>query len=363
MRLGNIAREVKETVKSPLNAGIERLVGLEHLDPEGLKISRWGSVADGTTFTKRFREGQILFGRRRAYQKKAAIADFEGVCSGDITVIEAIPGKVHPELLPYIIQNDDFFEYAISESAGSLSPRVKWKHLSNYEIALPGIELQNKIADLMATFDKSIQSKKDIIRYLGIIKLKLLLPGENDAPKIKLAEVFKLRRELIETTDENVKYVALEHIESKSGKLISFGKASDAVSVKSKFYKSDILFGKLRTYLRKYWLATEEGVCSTEILVLSCTGKCIPEYGFYMLQDDDFINYAIGISYGTKMPRVNWDKLSEYEVYLPEIDQQKRISDELKKIEDIIRGVEKSIYDLTQIKKKNMEVFLLGGEK
>lgn len=70
MKLGDIAREVKENEKNPLEAGLDRIVGLEHLDPEELKISRWGNVTDGTTFTRKFRAGQILFGRRRAYQKK-----------------------------------------------------------------------------------------------------------------------------------------------------------------------------------------------------------------------------------------------------------------------------------------------------
>ena len=105
-KLGEIAKEIRETVKNPVEKGIDRVVGLEHLDSQELKISRWGSVTDGTTFTKKFKAGQILFGRRRAYQKKAALADFDGICSGDITVIEAIPGNVVPDLLPYIVQKN-----------------------------------------------------------------------------------------------------------------------------------------------------------------------------------------------------------------------------------------------------------------
>lgn len=166
MKLGEIAREVKETQRNPLDAGIDRLVGLEHLDPGELKISRWGNVADGTTFTRKFKAGQILFGRRRAYQKKAALADFDGICSGDITVIEAIPGKVVPELLPYIIQNDSFFDYAVNESAGSLSPRVKWINLAEYEVDLPNTDFQLEIAELMMVYDDSIQEAKNILKLL-----------------------------------------------------------------------------------------------------------------------------------------------------------------------------------------------------
>jgi len=355
MKLGDIAREVKENEKNPLEAGLDRIVGLEHLDPEELKISRWGNVTDGTTFTRKFRAGQILFGRRRAYQKKAALADFDGICSGDITVIEAIPGKVVPELLPYIIQNDAFFEYAVNESAGSLSPRVKWKHLAEYEINLPDTDTQRKIAELMIAFDESIEEKKTIIHSLEAIKTNLLLPKNKVGVRMPFSKVFELRRELIETTDENVKYIALEHIEPQTGKILYSGKASDAVSIKSKFYESDILFGKLRVYLRKYWLATYEGVCSTEILVLKCRDVCIPEYGFYIVQNEDFINFAINNSFGTKMPRTSWERLSEYEIYLPDKNVQVDIVTRLKEIDNIIQGLRDSITALLTMKKVHLQ--------
>lgn len=197
MILGDIAIEVKETERNPLDIGIDRLVGLEHLDPEELKISRWGNIADGTTFTKKFKAGQILFGRRRAYQKKAALADFDGICSGDITVIEAIPGKIIPELLPYIIQNDSFFEYAVNGSAGSLSPRVKWIHLAEYEVNLPDAHAQREIAELMIAFDDSIERKKLIKQELTntrrIYRSENLLDAlESDDSNIKMPEGWKL---------------------------------------------------------------------------------------------------------------------------------------------------------------------------
>lgn len=68
---------------------ISRFIGLENIEPENLKISTWGNVEDGTTFTKRFSKGDVLFGKRRAYLKKVAIADFDGICSGDILVLRA----------------------------------------------------------------------------------------------------------------------------------------------------------------------------------------------------------------------------------------------------------------------------------
>jgi type I restriction enzyme S subunit len=104
-----------------------------------------------------FRKGQVLFGKRRAYQKKAAMAEFDGICSGDILVCEAIKDVVVPELLPFIVQSDRFFEHAIKTSAGSLSPRTKFKDLAKFTFKLPAKSAdQKRIADLLWSIDKTV---------------------------------------------------------------------------------------------------------------------------------------------------------------------------------------------------------------
>lgn len=145
VKLGDVAREYKATIKDTADLPI---VGLEHLTPGEITLERW-DVGTENTFTKGFKKGHMLFGRRRAYLKKAALAPFDGVCSGDITVIEAIPGKINPELLPFIIQNDLLFDYAVGNSAGSLSPRVKWESLKGYEFELPELAEQDGLVELL----------------------------------------------------------------------------------------------------------------------------------------------------------------------------------------------------------------------
>lgn len=144
--LGDIARNITENEYKPDEKGLDRCVGLEHLDPGSLKICRWFPITPEMSFTRRFYKGQILFGKRRAYQKKVALADFDGICSSDILVIEAKKENFVPNLLPFIIQDDRFFEYAIGTSSGSLSPRTKWKFLADYEIWLPSADEQRRIA-------------------------------------------------------------------------------------------------------------------------------------------------------------------------------------------------------------------------
>ena len=149
---------------APLAAGIERFVGLEHIEPENLHIRSWGLVADGTTFTNTFKRGQVLFGKRRAYQRKVAIAEFDGVCSGDIYVFESKdPNLLLPELVPFLLQSEGFYQFAVQTSAGSLSPRTNWSHLANYEISLPPVDEQRRIADLLWAADDVISSYQELL--------------------------------------------------------------------------------------------------------------------------------------------------------------------------------------------------------
>ena len=158
--LGDVAVEHKETCKGSKEG--YPIVGLEHLIPEEITLTAWDEGSENT-FSKMFRKGNVLFGRRRAYLKKAAVAPFDGICSGDITVIEAKPDRILPELLPFIIQNDDLFDFAVGKSAGSLSPRVKWEHLKNYEFELPDMEKQKELAELLWAMDNTKKSYQKLL--------------------------------------------------------------------------------------------------------------------------------------------------------------------------------------------------------
>jgi type I restriction enzyme, S subunit len=159
VKFGDVVRLSKAKSKDPLSDGIEHYVGLEHLEPGDLRIRSWGNVADGVTFTSVFQPGQVLFGKRRAYQRKVAVADFSGVCSGDIYVLETKDAQVLlPELLPFICQTDAFFDHAVGTSAGSLSPRTNWTSLANFEFMLPPIDEQHRLVKLLTAIEGCLAS-------------------------------------------------------------------------------------------------------------------------------------------------------------------------------------------------------------
>jgi len=145
VKFGEITQCVNDRVDDPRSAGVDRYVGLEHLDPESLAIRRWGTPDDVESTKLRFKPGDIIFGKRRAYQRKLAIADFEGICSAHAMVLRAKPNAVVPEFLPFFMQSDLFMERAIAISVGSLSPTINWKTLAAEEFALPPLEEQRRL--------------------------------------------------------------------------------------------------------------------------------------------------------------------------------------------------------------------------
>ncbi len=148
VKFGEIAKSVSKRV-DPSETELEVYVGLEHLDPDNLRITRRGvpSVVKGQKLL--VKPGQIIFGKRRAYQRKVAVADFEGICSAHAMVLEAIPEAVVPEYLPFFMQSDMFMERAVAISEGSLSPTIKWKTLARQEFPLPPRPRQEEIVILL----------------------------------------------------------------------------------------------------------------------------------------------------------------------------------------------------------------------
>lgn len=189
---GDVVKLSKERSSNPEADGLDRFIGLEHLTPGDLKVRRWGNIADGVTFTNVFRPGQVLFGKRRAYQRKVAVAEFSGVCSGDIYVLEPRSNQLLPELLPFICQTDAFFDHAVGTSAGSLSPRTNWKSLADFEFALPPIDEQRQIAVLVQASENAIVSlailqERIHSAYLSFLA-SLFSPATDKEPRAGIAE-------------------------------------------------------------------------------------------------------------------------------------------------------------------------------
>lgn len=160
-RFDQLADQINQRVM-PAEADVERYVGLEHLDPDSLRIRRWGDPSEVESTKLRFEPGDIIFGKRRVYQRKVAVADTDGICSAHAMVLRAKPDTVLPEFLPFFMQSDLFMERALSISVGSLSPTINWKALAKEEFLLPPIQEQARLVETLAAHRAAFESLQEL---------------------------------------------------------------------------------------------------------------------------------------------------------------------------------------------------------
>lgn len=136
--------------KKPEESDRNRYVGLEHLDPGTLEVTRWGAEVTPKGDKLLMKKGDVLFGRRRAYQKKVGIAPFDGIFSAHGMVLRPKADVVDPMFFPFFISSDIFLDEAIRVSVGSLSPTANWKDLRTLEFDLPSPGKQRELAGILS---------------------------------------------------------------------------------------------------------------------------------------------------------------------------------------------------------------------
>ncbi|MBN2845471.1 MAG: restriction endonuclease subunit S [Deltaproteobacteria bacterium] len=150
------------------------------------------------------------------------------------------------------------------------------------------------------------------------------IPSEWEARRLKFAVL--LRNEKIEAESANLEYMGLENIQSWTGKRIE-DESSFSEGIANRFEPNDVLFGKLRPYLAKVYLAEKEGMATTEALVLQSERDLVPAFLKYLMLSDKFIDDVSGTTYGAKMPRANWDSIGSLPILLPDLTEQQQIAD------------------------------------
>lgn len=325
---GDVVRLCTERSRDPEADGFERYIGLEHLDPGELKVRRWGDIAEGVTFTNVFRPGQVLFGKRRAYQRKVAVADFSGVCSGDIYVLEPKGDDLLPELLPFICQTDAFFEHAVGTSAGSLSPRTNWESLATFEFALPPIEEQRRTLRLLASTasaDVALWNARDKASNLLVALQHELVeqsagwdrmsvsdlcasdaplcygvvqPGDHDPSGVPMLRVCDIEASTIHTTD--LKRITPE---------------LDASYRRSRVAEADVLVSVVGT-IGRVFVATkaEAGFNIARAIARIRTDACDPYYLAMYLRSPQVQRELTGEAFETARKTLNLDALGQIEV-------------------------------------------------
>jgi len=360
---GEIARSLTNAAKNPLSENLVRYVGLEHIEPGNIHIKSWGNVADGITFTRVFRKGHVLFGKRRAYQKKAAVAEFDGVCSGDILVLEAIEKSLSPELLPFIVQSDRFFDCAVKTSAGSLSPRTKFKDLAKFSLKLPPLDKQKRIADLLWSIDEVVESKIVLSRQLNGIYcsfLEEIHSEQRGKKKYKVKDICTINaNNLSAKTDPNYRFKYLDIASiiapNKIGELKEYSFEDAPSRARRIVEQGNLVLSLVRPYQQSFVMVENEVhhlIASTGTAVLKAGDSIDTKYLFHSLFTKNFLSFCEQRMNGTNYPAITPSDLKQYEVYCPALDEQRVFSKKLSAIIEIEEGLLKEVEILNGINKQ-----------
>jgi type I restriction enzyme S subunit len=160
VRFGDVVKQLKEEV-NPASGEVDRYVAGEHMQTENIHIRAWGNVGEGylgPAFVRRFRKGQVLYGSRRTYLKKVAVAQWDGVTANTTFVLEAVGGRLLQQLLPWLMLSERFTKHSIKESKGSTNPYINFPDIAKFEFDLPPLDQQQRIAEIHWALDKVVES-------------------------------------------------------------------------------------------------------------------------------------------------------------------------------------------------------------
>ena len=354
---GDVVRLSAARAPDPEAAGFARYVGLEHLDPGDLTIRRWGDVAAGTTFTSVFRPGHVLFGKRRVYQRKVAVPDFSGVCSGDIYVFESTnEHHLLPDLLPFICQTDGFFEHAIGTSAGSLSPRTNWKSLAAYEFSLPPLDEQRRIASLLRASESTTEALGHLLTtHKRLRRAAIDAVTENETwPKASIGDVCSMQNGRAfpgaAYGSSGIRLMRPGNL-SESGYLTWHPLKTVGLSSRWEEEASEFIVAPGDVVMNLTAQSLEDGFMGRVCLARNadrsllnqrigrfCAWKAniLPEYVFRVFQTTRFRAHAITMCEGSKVKHIFWPYISRYVFRLAPLREQEAVVSTLREVDGLL---------------------------
>ncbi len=199
VKFGDVVRQSKERA-DPETSGLERYIAGDHMDTDDLHLRRWGEIGSGylgPAFHMRFKPGQVLYGSRRTYLRKVAVADFEGICANTTFVLESKDIEVLlPEFLPFLMQTDAFNDYSVKNSKGSVNPYINFSDLARFEFVLPPMIEQKRLVEFLgsiAALEEDLRTAERETDLLQKAAMRDLLDADlNGWPKKPIGEVLKV---------------------------------------------------------------------------------------------------------------------------------------------------------------------------
>ena len=343
--------------RKPNDDDMKSYIGLEHLDAGDLRIVRHGSKVPIKGEKLIMRKGDVLFGRRNTYLKRAAIAPHDGLFSAHGMVLRPKEEVVTQEFFPFFISSDYFFEAAIRISVGSISPTVNWGTLKELEFELPPLNVQRRISEILwaaiearNAYKELLTSTEQLVKSQFVEMFGDVFTGCEKFPKQSISsvtetDILKVGRTYANT--DIIKYIDISSIDNEQNEIVQYTDhiLENAPSRAQQVVLSgDILISTVRPNLKNVAIIRdtfENLVASTGFCVLRPTGKTNSEYLFAIARTDGFAEYLSRRAKGANYPAVNSNDVKEFKIPLPPIDLQNQFA-------DFVQQADKSKFELQQ---------------
>ena len=371
VKFGDVVKDVKINIDR-LNNPYEYYVAGDHMDSEDLTIHRKGCFTTddvGPAFIRVFKPGQILYGSRRTYLKKIAVADFEGVCANTTFVFETKdPHAFEQRLLPFIMLSKDFTTWSIAKSKGSTNPYVLFSDLADFEFELPPLEEQKVLVDklwaayrLKEAYKKLLVATDEMVKsqFIEMFGNPLSLNQKNELKRLGECCILNPRRPNIALCDtDKVSFIPMPAV-SEDGYLVDmtdeeYGKVKKGFTY---FENNDVLFAKITPCMENgkgaivHGLTNGIGMGSTEFHVLRpINGISSPYWLLALTRMPIFRERAAKNMSGTGgQKRVSASYLDHFMVGLPAMEEQRRFEAIYKQADKSKSVIQKALVYLNDI--------------
>ncbi len=354
---GDMVRKVSDKV-DPWESGLERYVAGEHLDTDDLQIRRWGLIGDnylGPAFHMRFKPGQVLYGSRRTYLRKVALADFEGITANTTYVLETKnPTVLMPELLPFIMQTEAFHAHSIARSKGSVNPYINFSDIACFQFLLPPIEMQRRIVNVLEAARCSTNAMAEVFYASGVLSRALSLrafspceihgirptdwkPDSWDVTPLEaLVEAdAPICYGIVQVRDFDANGVPTLAINDLGGDFCTgVHRTSDSIErtfARSRVKSGDVVIS-IKGTIGESAIVPEnfQGNISRDLARLRFTTERInPRYFLHLYQSPAFKRYTTSLVVGTTRAELSIDTIRRMEIPFPTPDLQCAIADEM----------------------------------
>ncbi len=337
LRFDQFAMNIAERV-DPAETDATIYVGLEHLDAETLQIHRWGEPDDVIGQKLVFSKGDVVFGRRRAYQRKLAVAEFDGICSAHAMVVRAIPDEIEPEFLPFFMYSDAFMERAEAISVGSLSPTINWKTLRIQEFALPPIDEQRRIVAILSAANAAAEHFSRALQELRLVHSKSVLELTQRASGATEGKLEQFTQFITDgdhnppkRIDSGIPHVVVKHIVDGRIALddVTYISGDDFEKVRKRYDPApeDLILtcvgsvGRMAIVPSDFIFSADRSLA----LIRFNTSKVIPRFGMALLSTTPMQRQIERRSIGTAQLHLYLRDIRSLRVTIPPIAEQERI--------------------------------------